>query len=88
MKTFSFEKLNVWQKSRKLSLVIYEVTKSFPDDERFGLISQMRRCIISESSNIAEGSGRDSPKDSARFTEIAYGSAFRIIKSNYFISRS
>ena len=79
MKQFSFEKLTVWQKSRKLSVSIYEVTKSFPDDERFGLISQMRRCAISISSNIAEGSGRHSGKDKARFTEIAFSSALELL---------
>lgn len=79
MKTFGFEKLNVWQKSRNLSKEIYEATKSFPDTERYGLISQMRRCSISISSNIAEGTGRHSPKDKARFTEIAYGSALELL---------
>lgn len=79
MKTFSFEKLNVWQKARKLSFTIYKATKLFPDDERFGLISQMRRCAISISSNIAEGTGRHSAKDKARFTEIAYGSALELL---------
>ena len=79
MKQFSFEKLTVWQKSRKLSVSIYEVTKPFPDDERFGLISQMRRCAISISSNIAEGSGRHSGKDKARFTEIAFSSALELL---------
>lgn len=79
MKIFSFEKLNVWQKARKLSIIIYNKTKSFPDDERFGLISQMRRCAISISSNIAEGTGRHSAKDKARFTEIAYGSTLELL---------
>lgn len=79
MKIFSFEKLTVWQKARKLSIVIYKVTKLFPEDERFGLISQMRRCAISISSNIAEGTGRHSAKDKARFTEIAYGSALELL---------
>lgn len=82
MKTFSFEKLNVWQKARKLSIIIYKVTKLFPDDERFGLISQMRRCAISISSNIAEGTGRHSAKDKARFTEIAYGSALELLNQS------
>lgn len=79
MKIFSFEKLNVWQKERALSKVIYKTTKHFPEDERFGLISQMRRCSISISSNIAEGTGRHSNKDKARFTEIAYGSALELL---------
>ncbi|WP_299769235.1 four helix bundle protein [uncultured Dokdonia sp.] len=79
MKIFGFEKLNVWQKSRQLSKEIYIETKKFPDTERFGLISQMRRCAISISSNIAEGSGRHTSKDKARFTEIAYGSALELL---------
>lgn len=79
MKIFGFEKLNVWQKARELSMVVYKETKSFPDDERFGLISQMRRCGISISSNIAEGTGRHSNKDKARFTEIAYSSALELL---------
>lgn len=79
MKTYSFEKLNVWQKARKLSVVIYKVTKDFPKEEMFGLTSQMRRCSISISSNIAEGTGRHSAKDKARFTEIAYGSALELL---------
>ncbi|RMB58494.1 four helix bundle protein [Dokdonia sinensis] len=79
MKIFSFEKLNVWQKSRKLSIKIYKSTAQFPAEEKFGLTSQMRRCSISISSNIAEGTGRHSPKDKARFTEIAYGSALELL---------
>jgi four helix bundle protein len=79
MKIYSFEKLKVWQKSRELSLMVYQVTKLYPEDERFGLVSQMRRCAISISSNIAEGSGRHSSKDKARFTEIAFGSALELL---------
>ncbi|MEO1011232.1 MAG: four helix bundle protein [Bacteroidota bacterium] len=79
MKILSFEKLKVWQKARKLSVTIYKKTKTFPEDERFGLVSQMRRCSISISSNIAEGTGRHSPKDKARFTEIAYSSSLELL---------
>jgi len=79
LKSFSFEKLNVWQESRKLASRIYVLTKLFPSDEKFGLISQMRRCSISIASNIAEGSGRHSNKDKARFTEIAYSSALELL---------
>ncbi|VAW12642.1 S23 ribosomal protein [hydrothermal vent metagenome] len=82
MKIFSFEKLKVWQKARELSVKIYKSTKAFPSDERFGLISQMRRCSISISSNIAEGTGRHSPKDKARFTVIAYGSALELLNQS------
>jgi len=79
MRTFSFEKLNVWQKSRELSSRIYNITKTFPKDERFGLMSQMRRCAISISSNIAEGTSQFSAKDKARFTEISYGFAMELL---------
>ena len=79
MKIYSFEKLIVWQKSKNLSIVIYKITKMFPKDELFGLVSQMRRCSVSVSSNIAEGSGRHTQKDKARFTEIAYGSALELL---------
>lgn len=79
MKTFGFEKLIVWQKSRELSVYVYTETKNFPDEERFGLISQMRRSVVSILSNIAEGTGRHSNKDKARFTEIAYGSALELV---------
>ena len=79
MKTYSFEKLNVWQNSRTLALLIYKLTKKFSKDELFGMTSQMRRCSISIASNIAEGSGRHSPKDKARFTEIAYSSALELL---------
>lgn len=79
MRTFSFEKLKVWQKARILSVTIYNVTKQFPSEEKYGLTSQMRRCAISISSNIAEGTGRHSNKDKARFTEIAYSSLLELL---------
>ena len=79
MKEFSFEKLNVWQKSKTLAVNIYTITEKFPERERFGLISQIRRASISVSSNIAEGTGRNSTKDKARFTEIAYASLMELL---------
>lgn len=78
-KIFSFEKLLVWQKSRILATEIYKITSKFPKDELFGMTSQMRRCSISISSNLAEGSGRSSIKDKARFTEIAFGSGLELL---------
>jgi four helix bundle protein len=71
---FRFEKLDVWQRSIEFASRIYEATRSFPADERFGLTNQMRRAGVSISSNIAEGSGRVSDVDFARFVEIAYAS--------------
>lgn len=79
MKIFSFEKLIAWQKSRELAKEIYKITKDFAKDEQFGLTSQMRRCAISIASNLAEGSGRSSMKDKARFSEIAFGSALELL---------
>ncbi|MEZ0208780.1 MAG: four helix bundle protein [Candidatus Paceibacterota bacterium] len=71
----SHKDLIVWQKSYKLSLLIYSITKKFPKDEIFGLVSQMRRAAVSIPSNIAEGNTRFSSKDNAQFMRIAYGSA-------------
>jgi len=79
MKIYSFENLLIWQKSIKLNVMIYQFTKTFPKEEMFGLITQMRRSSVSISSNIAEGSGRHAAKEKARFTEIAYGSALELL---------
>jgi four helix bundle protein len=76
---FGFEKLEVWQKAIELSDAVYAFTRSFPVDERFGLTSQLRRSSVSVASNIAEGSGRSSKPDFARFVEIAYGSLMELI---------
>ena len=74
MYIYSFEKLNVWQKARDLNSKVYQITKSYPKEELYGLVQQIRRASISISSNLAEGSSRTSYKDKARFTNIAYGS--------------
>ncbi|MFA5816228.1 MAG: four helix bundle protein [Bacteroidales bacterium] len=66
---YSFENLEVWQMSRELVNDIYQVTSTFPQDEKSGLTSQLRRASISVSSNIAEGSTRWSKKDQSRFYE-------------------
>ena len=71
---FKFEKLEVWQKAVEYADLIYRATRSFPNEERFGLTSQLRRSAVSVSSNIAEGSSRSSDTDLARFIEISYGS--------------
>ena len=76
---FRFEKLAVWQKAIHLADMIYEVTQTFPTDERFGLTSQLRRAAVSISSNIAEGSSRSSNADFARFVEISYGSLMEVV---------
>ena len=79
LREFSFEKLKTWQKARILTLNIYKMTNTLPEAEKFGLVSQMRRCSISISSNIAEGTGRHTNKDKARFTEIAYSSTLELL---------
>jgi four helix bundle protein len=74
MYTFSFERLEVWNKSRLLTKKIYSLTKDFPDFEKFGIVSQLRRAVISVCSNIAEGSSRKSKKDQVHFYHIAFSS--------------
>jgi len=66
--------LQVWQKAHDLTLAIYKSTRVFPSDERFGLTSQMRRSGASIGANIAEGCGRRSDNEMARFVQIAMGS--------------
>jgi four helix bundle protein len=79
MHTYSFEKLEVWKEFIQFSVKIYKVTHSFPNDKKFGLISQMRRSSISISSNIAEGTARTSNKDKAHFINMAYGSSLELL---------
>ncbi|MGX1929412.1 four helix bundle protein [Flagellimonas sp. 2504JD4-2] len=79
MYTYSFEKLDVWKESKILTVEIYEITSSFPDDEKFRLISQLRRGAVCICSNIAEGSSRKTSKDKARFTTISFGSAVEVL---------
>ena len=69
-----FRNLKVWQRSFNLSLNVYEVTRSWPKVEQFGLTSQLRRSIISVPANIAEGAAKDSKKDFHRFLSISLGS--------------
>jgi four helix bundle protein len=79
MKIYSFEKLECWQQARRLAVWTYQSTKDFPVDERFGLISQMRRASISIASNIAEGSARRTSKDQAHFSTVAYSSTIELL---------
>jgi len=79
MHTFAFEKLTVWQNTRKLAILIYKITRDFPDDEKFGLVSQIRRAIVSVSSNIAEGSSRITHKDQAHFYSISFSSLMEVL---------
>jgi len=70
----SFTDLYAWQEGHKLVLMIYEITDKFPNKEIFGLVSQMRRCAVSITSNIAEGFSRATAKDKCQFYSIAHGS--------------
>jgi len=72
----NFKKLIIWKKSLELVFETYRLTKTFPSDERFGLISQLNRCSVSVPSNIAEGTSKSSEKHFKTFLETALGSAF------------
>jgi four helix bundle protein len=74
MYIYSFEKLEVWKESRLLVAWIYNLTKRFPKEEKFGLTSQLRRASISVVSSIAEGSARKTAKEQGRFYQMAYSS--------------
>ena len=70
-----FKELKIWQDSIDLAVDTYKLTKLFPSEEKFGLVSQMNRCVISISSNLAEGAGRNNEKEFRQFLGIALGSA-------------
>ena len=70
----TFTDLNAWKEGHILVLIIYKETKSFPKEEVFGLVSQMRRCVVSITSNIAEGFSRQSYREKAQFYSMAQGS--------------
>ncbi len=74
----SHKELDVWKKSMELTTKIYRITKLLPDTEKFGLITQMRRCCVSIPSNIAEVFGRKFRKENARFVGIAYSSGLEL----------
>lgn len=71
-----FRKLKVWQKAHEHALAVYRATATFPREELYGLTSQIRRASISIPTNIAEGCGRSTDSEFARFLQIAMGSAF------------
>ncbi len=70
----NFTDLDAWKEGHRLVLMVYETTRSFPREELFGLVSQMRRCAVSITSNIAEGFSRRSARDKAHFCTMAMGS--------------
>ena len=79
MKVYSFEKLDCWQQARQLALWVYHATVSFPPEEKFGMVSQMRRASISIASNIAEGTSRKTAKDQSHFSTISYCSTIELL---------
>ena len=71
----NYKELKVWQKARDLVKFIYNLTSKFPKEETYGLSLQMRRAVVSVSSNISEGAGHSSNKEFSRFLEISYSSS-------------
>src|ERR1019366_2533147 len=70
----NYRDLQVWEKAHKLTLAVYKETTTFPSEERFGLTSQIRRACASVPANLAEGCGRRSDREMARFIQISMGS--------------
>jgi four helix bundle protein len=75
----NFRKLKIYQKSLDFSVLIYELTKTFPQGELFGLTNQIRRAVVSISLNIAEGSGNKSTREFKRYLEIALRSTYEVM---------
>ena len=80
---FNFEKLIVWKDAKKFIAGIYDITDNFPDKEKFGLSSQIQRSAVSVAANLAEGSGRYSQKEFARYINISYGSLMETLSHAY-----
>ncbi len=79
MYMYSFERLDSWQLAKKLVVSIYNLTANFPNTEKFGLVSQIRRSATSVPSNIAEGTSRNTSRDQAHFYGIAYSSLIELL---------
>jgi len=79
MHTYYFEKLDVWKGAKELAIVIYKITENFPVTEKFILTDQLKRSVLSISSNIAEGSTREHSKEQSRFLNISYGSSIEVL---------
>lgn len=76
---YSFEKLDVWQVARSLKIKLYSLGTDFPQEEKYGLLRQIKRAAGSITANLAEGSGRATFKDRAHFTNLAYASGLELI---------
>ena len=81
-----YTELDVWKQARELAIHVYELTASYPKSEQFGIISQIRRCVVSVPSNIAEGCGRQHTKETMHFLSIARGSLFEL-ETQLYISK-
>ena len=77
-----YRKIVAWERSHALTIAVYNFTKSFPSEERFAMVSQLRRAAYGVPSNIAEGSGRDTKRDYLRFLYISLGS---LKETEYFL---
>jgi four helix bundle protein len=73
-----YKDLKVWQKAMEICTYVYDLTKKFPPEEKFGLVIQMRKAAVSMPSNIAEGAGKSSLKDFVRFLEISHASSYEL----------
>ena len=76
---FSFEKLEVWQNAKNLTLFVYGITSALPANEQYGISSQLKRSVSSIATNIAEGTSKETPKDKAYFLTVAYSSAMETL---------
>lgn len=79
MYKFYFEKLEVWNNARSLVKDIYQISSSFPENEKFGITNQIRRAVTSITANIAEGMTRHTEKEKSRFITISFGSCIEVI---------
>jgi four helix bundle protein len=75
----NFKELQIWKNAMNLAVSIYSLTKNLPLDEKYGLISQIKRSAVSIASNIAEGAGRNSKKEFLNFLSMAQGSSYELM---------
>ncbi|HQU59739.1 MAG: four helix bundle protein [Phaeodactylibacter sp.] len=76
---FSFERLEAWKKALQLTKTVYGITQGFPSDEKFGLVTQMRRCAVGVPSHLAEGSARITNKDKAHYSTMSFSTLMELL---------